>query len=94
MADIMTFVDATPSHDQAIRMRSLSMQGKLTPEAIEAVMSELKPNQREKISFHADRIKQYLPKGMPPKQTEEYVIQALEFYSRHREQQRGRDEAR
>ena len=94
LADIMSFVDATPSHDQAIRMRTLSMQGKLTPEAIEAVMSELKPNQREKISFHAERIKQYLPKGMPPKQTEEYVIQALEFYSRHREQQRGRDEAR
>ena len=94
LADVMSYMDATPSHDQAIRMRKMSDAGKLTSEAIEAIMGELKPNQREKISFRADRLRQYLPNNLPPKQTEEYVIQALAFYSRHREQEHGRGEAR
>ena len=41
--------DCTPSHDQTIRMRKMFEEGKLTPEAIQAIMSEQKPNQREKI---------------------------------------------
>ena len=57
-------------------------------------MNEIKPNQREKISFRADRIRQYLPQNMPKSQTEEYVIQALSYYSRFREQQKARGEVR
>lgn len=94
LAEIISFMDATPSHDQTIRMRKMSDEGKLTSEAMEAIMNEIKPNQREKISFRADRIRQYLPQNMPKSQTEEYVIQALSYYSRFREQQRARGEAR
>ena len=94
LAEIISFMDATPSHDQTIRMRKMSDEGKLTPEAMEAIMNEIKPNQREKISFRADRIRQYLPQNMPKSQTEEYVIQALSYYSRFREQQKARGEAR
>ena len=46
LADAMSYMDCTPSHDQAIRMRKMSAEGKLTPEAIEAIMGEVKPNQR------------------------------------------------
>ena len=94
LAEIISFMDATPSHDQTIRMRKMSDEGKLTSEAMEAIMNEIKPNQREKISFRADRIRQYLPQNMPKSQTEEYVIQALSYYSRFRDQQRARGEAR
>ena len=94
LAEMISFMDATPSHDQTIRMRKMSDEGKLTSEAMEAIMNEIKPNQREKISFRADRIRQYLPQNMPKSQTEEYVIQALSYYSRFREQQRARGEAR
>lgn len=94
LAEIISFMDATPSHDQTIRMRKMSDEGKLTSEAMEAIMNEIKPNQREKISFRADRIRQYLPQNMPKSQTEEYVIQALSYYSKFREQQKARGEAR
>ena len=94
LADVMSYMDATPSHDQAIRMRKMSDAGKLTSEAIEAIMGELKPNQREKISFRADRLRQYLPQNLPSSQTEEYVIKALAHYSRYQEQHRGQDGAR
>ena len=90
LAEIISFMDTTPSHDQTIRMRKMSDEGKLTSEAIEAIMNEIKPNQREKISFRADRIRQYLPQNMPKSQTEEYVIQALSYYSRFREQGEAR----
>ena len=94
LADAMSYMDATPSHDQAIRMRKMSNEGKLTPEAIEAIMGEVKPNQREKISFRADRLRQYIPKNISPSQTEDYVMKALEHYSRYLEQVKKRNEAR
>ena len=81
LADAMSYMDCTPSHDQAIRMRKMSGEGKLTPEAIEAIMGEVKPNQREKISFRADRLRQYIPKNISPSQTEDYVMKALEHYA-------------
>lgn len=94
LADAMSYMDCTPSHDQAIRMRKMSGEGKLTPEAIEAIMGEEKPNQREKISFRADRLRQYIPKNISPSQTEDYVMKALEHYSRYLEQVKKRNEAR
>lgn len=94
LADVMSYMDCTPSHDQAIRMRKMSEDGKLTPEVIEAIMGEAKPNQREKISFRADRLRQYIPKNISPSQTEDYVMKALEHYSRYLEQVKRRNEAR
>lgn len=94
LADAMSYMDCTPSHDQAIRMRKMSCEGKLTPEAIEAIMGEEKPNQREKISFRADRLRQYIPKNISPSQTEDYVMKALEHYSRYLEQVKKRNGAR
>ena len=94
LADAMSYMDCTPSHDQAIRMRKMSDEGKLTPEAIEAIMGEVKPNQREKISFRADRLRQYSPKNISPSQTEDYVMKALEHYSRYLDQVKKRNEAR
>lgn len=94
LADAMSYMDCTPSHDQAIRLRKMSGEGKLTPEAIEAIIGEVKPNQREKISFRADRLRQYIPKNISPSQTEDYVMKALEHYSRYLEQVKKRNEAR
>lgn len=81
VVDEIDLNDATPSHDQAIRMRKFFEDGKLTTEAISAIMSEEKPNQREKIVLRGDRIRQLIPKNIPINQTEEYVCKALEHYN-------------
>ena len=94
LADTISCLEATPSHDQAIRMRRMSEQGKLTAEAIEAIMGEIKPNQHERISIRTDRIRQYIPKNVPFNQTESFVIKALEHYSHYLEQQRKNHIAR
>lgn len=81
--------DATPSHDQTIRMRKFFEQGRLTTEAIQAIMSEEKPNQREKIVLRGDKVRQLIPKSVPVSQTEDYVCKALEFYGKHLQRQRS-----
>ena len=69
-------------------MRELSKEGLLSAEAIETVLSEEKPNQREKITFRADRLRQFLPAGLSPRPAEDYGLKALEYYQRYRERQR------
>jgi len=92
LCENISLYDATPSHVQAIKMREFSKNGKLTPEVIESIMSEEKPNQREKISFKADLFRKYIPSSLKtPQQTEEYVLKALEYYGRYRERQRDRE---
>jgi ParB family chromosome partitioning protein len=73
LVDEIDLNDCTPSHDQTIRMRKMFEEGKLTPEAIQAIMSEQKPNQREKIVLRGDRVRQLIPKSVPLNQTEEFV---------------------
>ena len=84
----------TPSHDQTIRMRKLLSDGKLTAEAITAVMQEEKPNQKERIVLRDDRTRKLLPKDLPAAERESYIIRALEFYAKHRARQKERDRER
>lgn len=83
--------DATPSHDQTIRMRKFFEEGKLTPEAVSAIMSEEKPNQREKIVLRGDRVRSLIPKHISVAQTEDYVCKALEHYRKFLKQRANRD---
>lgn len=83
---------ATPSHAQAIKMRNFSKEGKLTPEVIESIMFEEKPNQREKINIRYEDARRYIPSSVPYEKTGEFVLKALEYYHRHLE--RLRDDAR
>lgn len=91
VVDEIDMSDATPSHDQTIRMRKFFEEGKLTTEAIQAIMSEEKPNQREKIVLRGDRVRQLIPKSVPLNQTEEYVCKALEHYAAYQRKRSERD---
>lgn len=57
--------EKTPSLSQAIQMKKLSQSGRLDSEVIERIISEDKPNQREKISFQYDELSKYFPKCSP-----------------------------
>lgn len=90
LVEAIDLADATPSHAQTIKMRRFSEEGKLTPEVIESIMTEEKPNQKEKFTFKAERLRQYIPKSVPYEKTEEYVCKALEHYQRYLERQKER----
>jgi ParB family chromosome partitioning protein len=91
VVDEIDLNQCTPSHDQTIRMRKFFTDGKLTPEVVSAIMGEEKPNQREKIVLRGDKVRSLIPKNIPVSQTEDYVVKALEHYSRFLRQRTERD---
>ena len=95
LLETISYEDATPSLAQAIKMREFSTNGRLSEDVILSILSEQKPNQREKISFQADRLRKYIPSSIPAKDTESYVLRALEHYQKVWEkQQRKAGDAR
>ena len=80
---------ATPSHTQAIKLRTFSKEGKLSPAVIESIMCEEKPNQKEKINIKYAEARKYIPSSVPYEQTGAYILKALEYYHRQLERQRG-----
>ena len=75
--------DCTPSHAQTIRMRKLSNDDKLSMDAIFAIMTEEKGNQKEKVKIPMENLERFFPRGTPPKRVEETIIKALTFYQKH-----------
>ena len=92
LLDTIESEDCTPSLSQAQRMKKLSQEGRLTAEVIYAIMSEEKPNQREKIKLSAERVREYFPKSYTTQQMEDTIFKLLEQW--HRQQQRKRNDAR
>ena len=90
LLETIGYEDATPSLAQAIKMKEMSKAGTLSMDSILSIMCQKKPNQKEKISFHTEKLKPYLPKNITPKQTEEYILKALEYYQRYRERMKER----
>ena len=91
VVDEIDLNQCTPSHDQTIRMRKFFTDGKLTAEVVSAIMGEEKPNQRVKIVLRGDKVRSLIPKNIPVSQTEDYVVKALEHYSRFLRQRAERD---
>lgn len=82
--------DATPSLSQAIRMKKLSQQGKLTPEVIYAVLTEEKPNQKEQVRIKTESLRKYFPSSYSAEQMERAILKLLEerYRAKHRGQER------
>ena len=90
LLEAMEMNDCTPSLSQACRLKKLSQDDALTPEAIAAVMSETKANQKEMFRVPLERIRKYVPSGNM-KQTEEFVLKACEHYQKYLLRKRERD---
>ena len=90
----IAYTDATPSLAQAIKLKRFSQDGKLNNEVIESIMSEEKPNQREKINIKYAEARRFIPASVPYEKTGEYILKALEYYHRYQERQKSRNDAR
>lgn len=90
----IAYTDATPSLAQAIKLKRFSQGGKLNNEVIESIMSEEKPNQREKINIKYAEARRFIPASVPYEKTGEYILKALEYYHRYQERQKSRNDAR
>lgn len=87
--DVVDQIDETaafPSHAQTIRMRKAFEQGKLNYDLVKAIMRR-KTKTKHKYSFSYERLSTYIPKELQNDQVEEFVVEALKFYTSRR---RGR----
>lgn len=85
LCEIMDMEQCTPSHAQTIRMRRMLESGKLTEEALLAIMQEEKPNQKERLVLRDSRVQKLFPRNLPAEKREEYIIKAMEYYGKYRE---------
>ena len=83
LLDCIEYNDATPSHAQAIIMKKLSQEGSLNEEKIDDILSQEKPNQIPKMKFSEERIRSVLPKNVENDKIEDFVVKAIEYYSKH-----------
>ncbi len=85
LVEEIEYADATPSLSQAQRLRSLSRQCRLGRDAIYAVMSEEKANQKEQVRFRKEDIEKYFPKNYTSKDMSEVIVKLLEKWKKNRD---------
>lgn len=76
--DLIGQEDTTPSLSQALRMKQLSREAKLTPEVLYAILTEEKPNQKEHIRIKTESLRKYFPRNYSAQQMEREIIKLLE----------------
>lgn len=81
--NIFEFDEVTPSLSQAIRLKKLEQEGKLTEERIEEILGQEKPNQKEFIKIHNERIDKYIPQKIKESgKVEDFIIQCVEEHNK------------
>ena len=83
LCDVIETCVAFPSHGQARRLRRLYESGELTYEKTLQILEEEKGNQKPKYRLSCDKLSKYIPQGTPDAKAEEYIITALDYYSRY-----------
>lgn len=86
--DAINMNDCTPSHAQSIRLKKMSQDGLLTADAIYAILSEEKPNQKEQIKLPRNELRKYFPQNYSDEQIKRDILKGLELLKRQRERNR------
>lgn len=94
LLDAMAQNDCTPSHAQAIRLKKAAQAGTLDDAAIDAILAEEKPNQREQIKLKRDVFQPFFPPGYTDAQIAKDILRGLELLKKERERKERRGGAR
>ncbi|MCY7557623.1 MULTISPECIES: ParB/RepB/Spo0J family partition protein [Paenibacillaceae] len=85
--ETMQSEDCTPSLAQAQRMKKLSQDGRLNVDVIFSILTEEKPNQKEKMTIRRERIDRFFPRDFTEKQKEDLIVQLLESWYKKRQRE-------
>ena len=88
LLETMECEDCTPSLSQAMQMKQLSQAGELDMDAIFGILTQLKPNQQEKIGFKVSELRSYFPRSYTASQMTQDILKGLELLRQRREQNR------
>ena len=92
LLDTMQCEDCTPSLSQAQQLKKASQKGELSTDYIFAMLSEPKPNQREKITFKVDELRSFFPKHYTTEDIQKAIIGLI--LKQYQEQKRQRSRRR
>lgn len=90
LLEAMDAEQTTPSLSQAQRLKKFSQEGKLTEEAMSAIMSEEKKSEMDKVTLRSDTLRRYFPKSYTPKQMEQTIIRLLDVWQKQRQKNQER----
>ena len=92
LLDTMQCEDCTPSLSQAQQLKKASQKAGLSADYIFAMLSEPKPNQREKITFKVDELRSFFPKHYTTEDIQKAIIGLI--LKQYQEQKRQRSRRR
>ena len=87
LLEAMDAEQTTPSLSQAQRLKKFSQEGRLTEEAMSAIMSEEKKSEMDKVTLRSDTLRRYFPKSYTPKQMEQTIIRLLDVWKQRQKNQ-------
>ena len=90
LLEAMDAEQTTPSLSQAQRLKKFSLEGRLTEEAMSAIMSEEKKSDMDKVTLRSDTLRKYFPKSYTPKQMEQTIIRLLDVWQKQRQKNQER----
>ena len=90
LLEAMDAEQTTPSLSQAQRLKKFSQEGRLTEEAMSAIMSEEKKSDMDKVTLRSDTLRRYFPKSHTPKQMEQTIIKLLDVWQKQRQKNQER----
>ena len=80
LLESIEYTEIFPSHPQAREMKKLSLEGNLSEDEIDRIMSTENPKQIEQVKFRYDKVKDYFPKGYTVQQMQSVIEKLLQKY--------------
>jgi len=80
----IAYSQAIPSLSQAQRIKKLALNGEITQEGMNIILSEEKKSELDRVTLKNDVLKKYFPKSYTPKQMEETIIKLLDQWQKKR----------
>ena len=89
VVDCIDEYEALPSHDQAIRLRKEFEDGRLDHDGVDAILREVKPNQKPTFRLKYEDVKAFFKPGTTTEEVLADILKGLELLKKQRN--RGRD---
>ena len=87
---VMEWSQNAPSLSQAQRLKKLSQDGKLTPDAMREIMNEVKKGDLERVTFRNETLRKYFPRSYTAQQMQDQIIKLLEQWQKRKQRDQER----
>lgn len=88
----MELCEATPSLVQSRRLKEMSQNGTLTEHYLHTLLTEQKPNQRQKFFLNQSDVQRFFPPGYTPEQMQNTIFSLLKTWGHAHEHTQSQQE--